>query len=341
MTLSALSDQIRKIYKWGLLALALIFFLWFGWFIISSLSNLIFKPVGDDIAYGKLAPPIFTRTFQRVKSENFILETKLPKTTKNPKAQVFKIEDPVGINEEEQEKLTRGLGLVGEEKTSSGNVITWKHRNGTKLTINTRLGHVEYDFNYGFEQGVLAGKITSSENDLLDKAATILRSRNLLPGDIDKKNTALKFFFIQGTSKKQSAKASSNALEISYFRKVDSKTSVGDPTIRLLLSQNGNRILELDYFYSLINAVGSPYPIISADQAWGLLKEGKAFAQTRIKYSTVKLKGLRISYWESHFSQPYLQPVWVFSLEGVSKEGSASFTAFISAIEASYLTSQQ
>ena len=119
VTLSALSDKIRKIYKWGLLALVLIFFLWVGWFIISSLSNLIFKPVGDDIAYGKLAPPIFTRTFQRVKSENFILEAKLPKTAKNPKAQVFKIENPVGINEDEQEKLTRGLGLVGEEKTST------------------------------------------------------------------------------------------------------------------------------------------------------------------------------------------------------------------------------
>jgi len=340
VTLSALSDKIRKIYKWGLLAIVSVFFLWISWFIISNLSNLIFKPVGDDIAYGKLAPPIFTRTFQGVRSENFILETKLPKTTKEPKAQVFKIENPSGINESEQEKLARGLGLIGEEKTSSGSVVTWKHRNGTKLTINTRLGHVEYNFNYGFEQGVLAGKITSSENDLLNKAATTLKFRNLLPGDIDKKNAGLKFFFIQGTSKKQSSKASSNAVEISYFRKVDSKTSVGDPPIRLLLSQNGNRILELDYFYSPTNTVGSPYPIISADQAWDLLKEGKAFAQTQTKYSTVKLKGLRISYWESHFSQPYLQPVWVFSLEGVSKEGSASFTAFISAIGASYLTSQ-
>lgn len=338
MTLSNLSDQIRKISKGAFFALLIIFFLWISWLIISGISNIIFQPVGDDIAYGKIAPPIFTKTYRKIEVKSFTLETELPKTSKNPKAKVFKVESGPEISIEDQEKIARSVGFTDEKKTSSENVATWKDQNGTKLIINASANQIEYDFNYQIEQDVLSENITISEEELLSKAENTLKALKLLPDDIETKKALVEFFFIKEGSKKPSSQESANAVEISYFRNIDSKTSVGDPPIKLLLSQNGDRILELDYFYSHINKVGSHYPIISAEQALDLLKEGKAFAQINKGYSSIKLKEMKISYWESHFIQPYLQPIWVFQIEGVSNGESDTFKAYLPAIDPFYLT---
>ena len=337
MTLSNLSDEIRLIAKWALVAIITLILLWLLWTLISGFSRVLFKPSAEDIAYGTLASPLFTKTLHKVESESFTLDSELPKTSGEPKASVYKIVGSEAINEKGLNKLVQHFGMAGEEKANSGNVSSWKHRNGSKLTVNTGLLHITYRFNFTKETGVLSEAISSSEKDLIEKSEFTLKSLNLLPNDIDKKKTLLKFVSIKGSTKKDSSKENANAVNISYFRKLDGKVTIGQAPIRILLSQNGDRILELDYSYVPINPVGSPYPIISSDQAFDLLKGGSAFSNKKKVFKNLKVKSVILSYWESNFRQPYLQPVWAFLLEEISATENEEFTAYLPALDPSFL----
>lgn len=340
MTLSNLSDEIRLVIKWALVALIILFLLWVIWTLISGVSKIIFKPTGENIAYGTLAPPLFTKTLHKVQSETFVLDFESPKTSAEPKASVYKVVSSEAIGDKDLEKLVQHFGMAGEEKISSGNVSSWKHRNGSKLNINTNLTNITYRLNFSKEPSVLSETISSSEKDIMKKSELTLKSLNLLPDDIDNKKTSLKFVSIAKGTKKDSSKESANAVEISYFRKLDGKLTVGKAPIRILLSQNGDRILELDYSYVPINPVGSPYPILGSDQAIDLLKSGSAFSDKKKRFKTLKVKSLILSYWESTFRQPYLQPVWAFLLEETSASGNEEFTAYLPALDPSLLKSQ-
>jgi len=129
VTLSNLSDEIKLVVRWGLVALALLFLLWIIWILINGVFGLFFKPTGEDIAYGKLAPPIFTKTYPKVASKTFTLEADLPKSDNEQKASVFKVIGSDGISEKEQNKIVRDFGMLGGKKTSSGSVSTLEEHN--------------------------------------------------------------------------------------------------------------------------------------------------------------------------------------------------------------------
>jgi hypothetical protein len=335
--LSDLSEGLRVILKWVLLGLAILFLLWLSWTIINGITRLVFKPKLEDVAYGKIAPPLFTKTLYSLKANRFRLSADLPK---DQKAEVYKAAETKKFSTNQRDNIANFFGLSGGKKSSSENVVSWEAKGEVaKLSINYSVNNIIYRFNYSKDTSPLSGSISLGEKDISEKTQKILKSLNLLPKDIDVKNPSVNFISIKKGVKKTSTQRNANVAEISYFRKVGKKLSSGHPPIRIMLSKNGNKVLELDYFYLPLGSAGSSYPIISASQAWKTLQAGKAFVEKSTKFTSVKITNVKLSYWESKFHQSYLQPIWVFSFEGLSKKGREKLKAYLPAIDPSFLTS--
>lgn len=337
MSLADLSAQIRAALKWLLILPAILFILWLVWLGAKEVSKVALKPRGQEIAYGNLAPPLFTKTFSPLKADKFELATSLPK--QKEKADVFQIEQAGKFSEERQQEIVRFFGLTYGEKTKEDNLLTWKGNFAT-LRLDNSQSHFEFRYDFSKDASSLA-TTASDKNQAIKKAKEILKKLAPLPKDIDENDVLVRFFTLSQNKREETSSPSANAVEINFFRKIGSLRSSGDPLIRLLFTQGGNKILEFDYNYYPLNLEGSAYPIIDSNQAWEELQEGRAFTKETSEFDFVRVTKINLSYWESKFHESYLQPIWVFLVKGSDDSGEKEFEAYLPAINPSFFWQEE
>jgi len=334
MSLADLSAQIRAALKWLLILPAILLLLWVVWLVAKEVSKVALKPRGQETAYGKLAPPLFTKTYSTLTASQFELAASFPK--KKEKANVFQLQTGSKFSEKQPKELVSFFGLSGSEKNQSGNVTTWKNSSAT-FSLDNSQSHFEFRLDLTKESSSLPTNASVDKDQAVKKAKEILKKLVFLPKDVDQDNPVVLFFSLSAEKRSETSNLSANAAEINFFRKVDGTRSSGDPLIRLLLERGSNKILEFDYHYYPLNSVASAYPIIDSSEAWEELQDGKAFTKEGDEFDLVTATKINLSYWESKFSQPYLQPIWIFSIRGKNDSGEKEFEAYFPAITPSFL----
>ncbi|MEX0621902.1 MAG: hypothetical protein WD187_02830 [Candidatus Woykebacteria bacterium] len=339
MSLAELSLWVRSALKWAVGAAFIFIVLLFGWIIISSVSSSVFKPRGADAAFGILGQPIFTKTLNNFKSKQYEIEANLPKALE--KVEVFEMSQNAKFNEEELERLTSAFGLKGSEKTETDGLTTWNRRSGTEiLELGTGASHFTYRFDISKNQSLYEAKASLNKESAIEKAKELFEKLKLTleNKNINDKNSIVTYYDLSPEGRAQTSEEEANAVEIGFFRQVSKILSSGDAPIRILFARGGNDILEFDFYFSPIDTAGAPYPIKTSTQAWEEVKEGKAFSRSIGEFGTVKITSVSLSYWESRFFQPYLQPIWVFSGTGETNAGEVKVQAFVPAINSDYLS---
>jgi len=335
MTLADFSAFVRSSLKWFLVSLVALFILWLVWVWINGASQLVFKPKGEDTAYGKIAAPFFVKTYSSLTAGSFKLSTSLP--TEKEKIPVYQTVAANKFSDDQIEKIANFFGLTKSSQKKAGDTLTWGSTTGTALLkLNTSQSHFAYKYNFSQEGYSFNERISFDEKAALEKAKGNLLQLGLLPPDISKGTYSFNYFKISEGGRQKTSASSANALEIAFFRKVGDFVSSGEGSIKFLFGPSF-KILQLDYYYSPLDPVGSPYPITSSQQAWQNFQNGKAFVATGGNFDSVTVMKITLSYWESTMAQNYLQPIWVFSGTGEIGGKEENFTAYMPAIASSFL----
>jgi len=338
MSLADLSAQIRAALKWLLILPAILVIIWLVWLGAKEVSKLALKPRGQDTAYGNLAPPLFTKTFSPLKADKFELATSLPK--QKEKADVFRIEQAGKFSQEQQKEIVSFFKLTNGEKKQTDNVIAWK-AGSASLSLDTSQSHFKFRLDLSKDTSSLPSAAAIDKNQASRQAKEVIKKLNLVPKDIDLDNPLVRSFTISVGKREETSAASANVVEINFYRKIKGVRSSGDALIRMLLERGSNKILEFDYDYYPLNSVGSTYPIIDSDQAWEELQAGRAFTKESSEFDLVKVTKINLSYWESKFHEPYLQPIWLFSAKGEAKGAEKEFEAYLPAINPSFFWGEE
>ena len=335
MSLATLSAQIRSFLKWFLISIAALIIIWIVWILIRDVSRLVFKPKGEDVAYGQVSPPLFVKTYYQLDPGKAELSTPAPKTS--DKALVYTFSENKGFSEQQIDKLIKYFNLSKNSKKEGGNIISWQ--DSAKLAVLSFDKNKNYfTYRYLFEKdlSVLSGTIAPFQSLVFDKIKKILQSLELPQKEFNKESGEIKYYKLSNEKRVIVEPNVANTTEVTFFRKLGNINAVGIPILRILFGGN-NKILEFVYSYSPIDPIGSPYPIITSDEAWKNFKDGNSYIANSNKYSEIAVEKMYLSYWESSLPQTYLQPVWVFVGTGNINTNKERFTSLLPAISPSYL----
>lgn len=340
MSLADLSSQLRSSLKWFLVAVAALIVLWFFWLTVRGVFQTFFKPKGEYTAFGVIAPPAFSKTFSLLKADSYELSAQLPKSSEREDA--FQFFNSKEFSDDDIRTIISLFGLTNTDRSESEGLVALKSRNGNAiLKINTKKGHFNYRYDYVKDKSILSSKTAFDKKTALREAGAIVTRLGALPKDINDKNVPVVFLNFSNDQLVSTEDKSGTIALVLLYRQVGDLISNGQAPMRLILTEGGKKIVEFDYYYSPLNSVGAPYPIITSEQAWSAFQAGGAFTEKNHRFTSVKVNNVALSYFESHFYQPYLQPVWVFSGSGQSGSGQENFTAYFPAINPSFLSTGQ
>ena len=181
----------------------------------------------------------------------------------------------------------------------------------------------------------------SIEETIIREARAYLNSFSLLPDDMESGSASVEYYKI-GFPELHQAPSLSEAdfARVNLQREPVEEAPVlsADPkktNISLLLSSSSNpllKVLEVDYHYfSIEKEISGTYPLISSQQAYKNLQNGKCFISSYDK--DVKNNSIRrifLGYYDPASPQSYIQPVVVF-------EGDYDFQAMCPAIATEWL----
>lgn len=331
------SAWIRAAIKWVFFLGAVLIFLWIGWVVVLTLSESFSRQRAQELTFGLLDPPLTTKTFSKFSAKNYDLEASLPK---NPtKARVFQFETN-HISEKTLREIPSFFNLRTGQQSQTDGVTKWKSQTGGTLILNSPLGHFSFKSDFAADKTIRTTKISILETQAIKRGVEILKKLGLEAKDIDLENPTLSFYSTTNGSLQSSLLETGNAVEIKYYRKISGLTSVGDPPIRILLSGDGSKVLEFDYFYSPISDLNAFYPVLNAADAYAQVEKGGAYSQENKLPSSVRITHVNLSYSESRFYQPYLQPVWVFSALGDLRTDKDKIQLLVPAIDPKYFAGQ-
>jgi hypothetical protein len=337
MELSDLSDRIRSVIKWFLISLVIIFVLWLIWLLVGNVSKLVFKPRGEATAYGKLAPPFFTKTFHPLKVEESKVSLTISLPSSKEETEVYKIDTKKGFTQEQQNKIIAYFAIPNPERTQSGKTMIIENlQAGTRLDLNGTEGKFTYRFNFARDPSFPGSKVILEKNQSIEAAERILKNIGVFPKDLDSKNSVVNYLAFSADKKINSNLGQANGVDILIPRKFG-YSSLGQLPVRVLLAGAGDKIIELDYFYSPSLEPASPYPILNSDKAWEGFRKGGSFTQEKKEFTSATVEKMYLAYWESKNFQPYIQPVWVFEGKGTTKGLTEPFQALLPAVSPSFL----
>jgi hypothetical protein len=91
--------------------------------------------------------------------------------------------------------------------------------------------------------------------------------------------------------------------------------------------KNGGTVVEANYIHRTITDVSSTYPIMTANEAFELLKKGKGYiASYKGQGATILIQDVKLGYYLDENTNTYLMPIIIF-------EGNNDFVAYVSAIK--------
>ena len=352
MTLSEFSLQIRVMAKLlGLLILGILFF----YLLIILVLMITAKPVQEDLhlnpVYGSIKAPVFEEGINSGKYE-YVLDTingQYPETTAS--AAVYFISEPKSTLAylAKIDSLAKSFDFDTEIYQSQRLNDQWvKYEDNYRiLEINIVNLHFKYYYKTGSQLQALVeatpeARFTLLENEFVEKGRQGMLTRDAYPRYLatGTNNPVYQTYDLM-TNKFIPYEEGSfpQAVRIDFFRE-DEVLNILTP--EYFSSQNYVILAPLNYYAEIVqmqylsfeklSEEPGVYPLLTSEEAFAKLKQGKAttISISKNHSNKIKIKKIDVGYYDPQSYQPYFQPVFVFL-------GSDDFVAYLPAIKDEYL----
>jgi hypothetical protein len=349
LSLYKTTSEIRLVIKWlsiiaGMI-LGVYFLIQFGGFVKEIISPT--PPPPPTVTFGKLPEIPFQASLDGSKY-SYVLNTvsgNLPTFPDRAKVYKFSFAPPNLLAIERARERVRKIGFLDQGTALSATMYQWNeavtpYRRLTADVLNFNFDMTSQYFN---DEAIKSGENLPNENDSKKVVTDFLESLSSLPDDIDEEKTKTTLYEISNSDLIQSTSFSNTQIiRIDLFQKDLDEMKIYYPTplystMNFLVAggRAGGQIVQTHYVHNNLTENSATYPIITANQAWELLKKGNAhIALNEGTSNTISIKEVTLAYYSPNKKHDYLMPIVVF-------EGEDNFFAYVSAIQESWINKEE
>ncbi len=323
-TLNKAKKETQIIFKWGGIAIGIIFLFLLGIRFLTFVKESLTPPPPPQASFGKLTPIPFPNQLQE--NITYSLDTLtgyLPNFSNQTKVYKIITDPPTLLGLQKTREKVAQIGFNTQETKIAEDVYQWTDQDPglqRRITINI------YSSDFTISSPFLAGSslqtlISSAEKDnSIEIARSFLVDMALFPADIDENKTKISN---SGTKiiRVDFFQKDLDGLPIYYEKGISSN-------IDLLLGKENNelKVVNATYFHKNISQISSTYAIKSATQAFSELQKGKGYiAHKNERVVEVTIKEVFLGYYIGELEQEFLMPIIVFI-------GDNDFVGYVSAV---------
>lgn len=338
-TLSVVKFDFIKISKWVGLILGIligIFLLIKGIFFIKEIVSPT-PPPPPTVAFGKL-PRVYLPSGIK-KNFTYTIDTisgQLPLLPDRTKVYKMEFPEPDILAFERMSQKAATLGFDTKAEQLSDSVYRWKIQDPIikTLVVNVRSSEFSLISNFLANENLFKDREIMSEEDTITNAKSFLYSLSLYPEDLDESKTKARLLSInKGVISDVNIVTKAKLISVYFFQKDRDGLPIVYPSgtgssmnITLAGAGSNMQVIDARFFYQKALDESATYSIISSEQAFDLLKNGKAYvASYKLKDLNIVIKKVYLAYYSPGRPQKYLMPVVVF-------EGKDNFIAYVSAV---------
>jgi hypothetical protein len=343
-SLSRAKKQTQLIFKWGGIALAVIFIFFIGIKLVTLIIDAITPPAAPEATFGKLPSiPFPTQTKENLSYSLDTLTGFLPSFPDRAKVYKITTTQPTLLGLDRTREKVSKVGFISSGTQISEDTYQWVDQSESlqrRLTMNIFSSDFTLSSSYLINQFLQTFSGSNEKNQAIDVTETFLSNMSSFPQDIDENKTKITLYSITNsalspTSKISDAKIAKvdmfqkdiNSLPIYYRRGISSN-------IYFLIGKEKNRLEVVDahFFYKDISETSSNYAIKTASEAFKELKDGRAhIANKPDNMVEFTIKKVFLAYYIGEDEQRYLMPIVVF-------EGNDDFIAYVSAVKDEWIS---
>lgn len=340
LTLSQATAKSRTILKIGVVVLSLIFLVLILFRMGIILQEKFFPkaPAPPTVSFGKIPPIVFPSNVTD-KSYNYSLDTvtgELPVFPDRIKVYKMTTDLPDLLALQKAKGRVAAVGFTSSELPISTKTYQWNDLENLNKTLTMDISSLNFNLTSSF----MSDSVVQSAVNLPSPTAAITTSQSFLsamsnfPNDIDLNKTKTLLFSINNnTLVSATSFSNSQVIEVDFFQKEVDKLPIFYPkavnsTMNLLIvgGKNQPQVVQVNYFHQNISSENATYPIKTAQDAFGLLKQGQGYVASYFGSSTdISIKNVYLAYYMSDKKQDYLEPIAVF-------EGDNGFFAYVPVI---------
>ena len=346
MTLTELSFYSRKYLPFGILAVLVLFIV----FYMFKLLFMLIQPVNTQRAY---INPIFDKITVPLLREatpsagfNYILDTieGRPVTASESAKVYFMPASTARFGYKEK------IYLIAKTLGFDTEIVKYKLNDKDavlsdltqKLTVDITNFNFYYQYHFEKNKELFENIAFPSKSQIENKAIDFLKSINRYPEELAQGKINLVFFYYNPETNelsKVNRSQEANVVEVDMYRPdVDGFSTIttsfpnSQNFILMVFKEKEFKILRAQIkFYEKSNEQVGVYPLRTGDVAWEEFKKGRGYILSRTEgEKDITVKTMFTAYLDPEINQKYLQPVYVFL-------GSGNFVGILPAVDSKYL----
>ncbi len=349
-SLSAVTQNTKKLLKWGALFIVGLFVLFFLINIIGAIIRANTPPPPPTVSFGKLPPVVFPQS-TITQSFSYDLNTltgTLPVFA--DRATVYKIVpvEPTLLSLDRAQQAAARFGFGSTGIPLSENTYQWIDQGNLSriLKFNIFSYNFELSSNFMTSPDIIQNKIIPDKDSAQQRLMDFLSGLPVPPQDIDaSRSSSLYLSLSNGALIPASSPSNSQLVRIDLAQSPVDGIPIYYPhppetpmtfLISPTTSSTDYQLVQADYTHQTVDKTQSAtYPIITVQQAYTQLKKGQAFIASYYGNSnTVSITNVSLGYYVGKFQQQYLYPVYVF-------QGENGFFAYIPAITTAWIQNEK
>ena len=350
MSLTQLSQYIRKYYPYAILGVLLFLIIFYSvQLALVIIESRKVNPVMINPIFNQLKRPYLS---EATPSGNlkYVLDTVDGKPiTATKSAQVFflpQAETKFGYREKLY-LIAKSLGFNTESSGYRliGSQATFSEPN-QKISIDIKNFNFDYQYFFEKDKAILDGARPPNQEKNIQHAVDFLQTAGRYPQELSQGKTNV--LFLNYDAEKNSMAVlkdniRANLVEVDFYRPDIDAQPNAVPVVSPKYFNSQNYVLmmfrtdgtfkvlrsQIKFFDKSVEQVGV-YPIRSGDEAFADLKKGKGFIVSLPPVTKITIRKMFLGYFDPDVFQEYLQPVYVFL-------GDGDFVGYVPAVSGQYL----
>ena len=340
LTLSNVASETRNILKWGGLVFGTILIIYISYQVGIFIKKTFYPtpPPPPTVSFGKLPSISFSESKQN--QFEYTLDTlsgSFPTFSDREKVYKMVINEPDLLALKKASNKVKGIGFQGTTVALNPDVYQWTNQTpfAQTLSFNILTSDFQLSSSYFSDQNILSSRNLPDTSAAPGFITTYLQGMYLYPQDIDLAKIKTNLFSIKNNSLvPASSLSNAQIIQVYLFQKdVDklpifySRPTISPMNFLVAGGENSPTIVQADFSHQEISQDSATYPIITASEAFDMLKKGQAYvADFYGQGSEISIKNIYLGYYIGENKQKYLMPIVVF-------EGNDGFYAYVSAIK--------
>lgn len=336
------TEHIKLVGKWAAIGIAgiigLIFLFRIGIFVKNIVAPTPIPP--PSVTWGKLPPVAFPQS-EYLDTFTYTINTlsgELPSFPDRMMVHLIATPEASLQSLSNAKQLTNRGGFDQEEIRISESVYQWINPSPPQQKLHYDIVSKNFTItsNYMYDQQILEAANLPDDVTAQRDAEDFLANFDAFPSDFEATKSAVAFYIVKnGALVKTTSLSNAQIIRVDFFQKDVNNLPIYYPgylqgTTYVLIGDD-NTILEAVYNHKSISDVSATYPIITAEEAFEMLKKGQGYvAHHTGSNTTIAIRDVKLGYYLDDQPHTYLMPIYIF-------EGPDDFVAYVSATEEAWL----